>query len=217
MRRSPPFIVLEGLDGAGTTTQCGAIALALRAEGQSVFVTAEPSTGPIGVMVRQALARRLVLPESQGPMTSQTLALLFAADRLDHLAAQIEPAIDRGETVICDRYVLSSLAYQGPGVGLDWVTQLNRQARAPDLTLFLSVDVGTARVRRDARGGAEELFESDEIQRRTARWYAKAIEARRSVGDVIELIDGRQAREQVSEECLEMIRGLRTRRRKPSA
>src|SRR4051794_39709628 len=107
------FIVIEGLDGAGTTTQTERLATRLREEGHRVLTTREPSDGPVGMLLRQALTGRLTLPGAHAPLADETLALLFAADRTDHLASRVEPALGRGEVVLCDRYVLSSLAYQG--------------------------------------------------------------------------------------------------------
>src|SRR5713101_5144548 len=95
------FIVLEGIDGAGTTTQAQLLSAELRRDGHLVLTTREPSDGPVGTLIRQALTGRLSLPERAGPLSDETLALLFAADRLDHLQAQILPALQRGEVVIC--------------------------------------------------------------------------------------------------------------------
>jgi dTMP kinase len=205
------FIVLEGLDGAGTTTQCSAIARTFRGEGVPVDVTMEPSPGPIGTLIRQALTGRLGLPGSTGPLTPETLALLFAADRVDHLAAEIEPGLARGALVLSDRYLLSSLAYQGAQVGLDWVAQVNARARTPDLTLFLQVDPAVAASRRADRGGREELYEREDLQRRTAQWYRKAIARRRKAGERIEIIDGNAPADDVTAECVEAIRAVRRR------
>jgi len=203
------FIVVEGLDGAGTTTQCAALARALRAEGREVHVTNEPSAGPIGTLIRQALTGRLQLPGGEGPLTPQTLALLFAADRLDHLAAEIEPALRKGAVVLSDRYLLSSLAYQGAQVGMGWVAELNGRARRPDLTLFLDIDVATATARRRARGGREELYETDARQRRTARQYREAIALRRKAGERVVVVDGRLPISEITERCAALIRGRR--------
>ncbi len=200
------FIVVEGLDGAGTTTQCAALAEALLAHGRDVHVTSEPSTGPIGTLIRQALGGRLGLPHQQGPLTPQTMALLFAADRLDHLAADVAPALARGAVVLSDRYLLSSLAYQGAQVGMRWVSELNRAARAPDLTLFLEIDVATAAARRRRRGGRRELYERDDVQRRTARQYRQAIALRRRAGERIVVVDGAQPPQAVTAECLRHLR-----------
>lgn len=203
------FIVVEGLDGAGTTTQCAAIARALRAGGREVHVTNEPSGGPIGTLIRQALTGRLHLPGGEGPLTPQTLALLFAADRLDHLAAEIEPALRRGAVVLSDRYLLSSLAYQGAQVGMGWVAELNGRARRPDLTLFLEVGVATATARRRARGGREELYETDARQRRTARQYREAIALRRRAGERVVVVDGSLPIAEITERCVALMRGRR--------
>ncbi len=189
MRRGH-FIVLEGLDGAGTTTQAAELARVLRGRGHEVVVTAEPSTGPIGTLIRQGLTGRLGLPGHAGPLTPETFALLFAADRVDHLAAEIEPALARGAIVLSDRYLLSSLAYQGAQVGMPWVAEVNRHARTPDLTLFVTIDVATATKRRVRRGGRQELYEAEATQRRTARQYRKALALRRADGERIVEIDG---------------------------
>lgn len=206
------FIVLEGLDGAGTTTQCAAIARAFRAEDVPVHVTMEPSPGPIGSLIRQALTHRVGLPGG-APLTPEALALLFAADRVDHLAAEIEPHLAHGGLVLSDRYLLSSLAYQGAQVGLDWVAQVNARARASDLTLFLEVDAKVAASRRHGRGGREELYEKDHVQRRTATWYGKAIALRRRAGERIVVVDGNAPADEVTAACVAAIRAVRGRRR----
>ncbi len=183
------FIVVEGLDGAGTTTQTAALARVLRSAGHRVITTNEPTAGPIGTLIRQGLTRRLRLA-SGAPMTAETLALLFAADRVDHLANEIVPALDAGTHVISDRYLLSSLAYQGVDVGMPWVSDINRHARTPDITLFLSIDVKAATRRRASRGGRPDLFENTPMQLKTARQYAQAIALRRAAGERIIDIDG---------------------------
>ena len=201
------FIVLEGLDGSGTTTQVERLAEALRAEGHRLRVTREPSNGPIGTQIRLALSGRLGLPRQRGALTEDTLALLFAADRLDHLAAVVEPALQRGEIVLCDRYLLSSLAYQGSALPMEWVERINARARAPDLTVFLEIDAATAARRRASRGGEAELFEADERQARIARQYLEAIR-RRPRGERIVRIDGAQPVQAVTHAALGEIHAL---------
>ena len=200
------FIVLEGLDGAGTTSQAERISAALRREGRTVRVTREPSDGPVGVLLRQALTGRVGLPTQQ-PLTPETLALLFAADRMDHLAAIVAPALERGEIVLCDRYVLSSLAYQGASSPIGWVAELNGRARAADLTLFLEVKSATAARRRAARGGDAELFDDEAKQRRIARGYRDAIR-RYGRREKVVVIDGELGIEQVTELALARIQKL---------
>ncbi len=177
------FVVIEGLDGAGTTTQSAAIAKALRAKGKVVVTTREPSDGPIGKMIRQALTHELT-------MTPETLALMFAADRVDHVAREIEPALKRGAVVLSDRYLLSSLAYQGAQLPISWVAAINSEARVPDLTLFLEIDPDVGAKRRAVRGAARELYETKAIQKRTAKQYLAAIALRRKAGEKIVVIDG---------------------------
>lgn len=173
------FIVLEGVDGCGSTTAARGLGEVLQREGHEVLVTCEPSQGPVGLLIRAALEKRLQGASGARAFTPETLALLFAADRLDHLAAEVQPALGAGKVVICDRYVLSSLAYQSAtseqGAGaLPWLGQLNAQALTPDVTIVLRVSADTAAQRRAARGGPEELFERVELQRRLVEVYARA-------------------------------------------
>ncbi len=199
------FVAFEGIDGSGTTTQAALAATSLRQHGFTVLNTREPSDGPIGSLIRHALRGRLRLPGDVGPLTEQTLALMFAADRLDHLEAEILPALNDGAVVICDRYVLSSLAYQGATCPMDWVVQINSTAASPDLTIFLDVKLETAARRRAGRGGSQELFESDERQRRVIRQYAAAIR-RLEKRERILPIDGDRSADEVASEVLEAIR-----------
>lgn len=181
-RRFPGlFIVLEGIDGCGSTTQVKLLGEALRSRGAEVVLTCEPSSGPIGSLIRQALQRRLLAPDTGAPrqLDWTAMALLFAADRMDHLASTVIPALRAGSVVISDRYDLSSLAYQsvtahGGADPLPWIRTLNAHALRPDLTLVIDVPAEVAEERRRARGGVEELFEARELQARLATVYARA-------------------------------------------
>jgi dTMP kinase len=180
------FIVVEGIDGSGTTTVTERLVAHLRARGESVHATCEPSRGPVGALIRQVLSHRVVVPGAAGPRAPgwATMALLFASDRLDHLEAEILPHLHEGMTVVSDRYDLSSLAYQsatvppsGKGSGDDavtWIRALNQRARRPDLTLVLDVSARVAEERRGARGASRELYERSELQSRLVRAYAEA-------------------------------------------
>jgi len=201
------FVVLEGIDGSGTTTQAARLAASLRAAGHAVVSTREPSDGPLGVVLRQALTRRLV------GLSDQALALLFAADRLDHLASVVEPALAEGKVVVSDRYVLSSLAYQGMRLPLSWVETLNAAARPADLTLYLEVDPRTAARRRQGRGGAAELFDADEVQRAVARAYGRVVRKHARAQRVVR-VDGRAAPDEVAREILSRVRTVLPRRRR---
>jgi dTMP kinase len=173
------FVVVEGIDGAGTTTQVERYAAYLRGRGRAVHVTREPSTGPIGVFIREILAGRAVLPSSP---EGDLMALLFAADRLDHVRGEIEPELARGAVVLSDRYDLSSLAYQSVATSsrlpahelVAWIRSLNRFARRPDVTLVVDVSPEVAAQRRERRGAAEDLYEKVALQARLAKAYAHA-------------------------------------------
>lgn len=171
------FIVLEGLDGAGTTTQCELLARALRDGGQKVVTTREPSDGPLGTLLRQVLRGRLLLPD-HSPVTAETIALWFAADRLDHIAATVEPTLLQGGVVISDRYVHSSLAYQSVECGLDWVNSINQRARLADVTVFVDVPASICRQRIQARGLAVERFEQEGYLERVEAIWQQALSAR---------------------------------------
>jgi dTMP kinase len=162
---SGKLIVLEGIDGSGTTTQAARLGEWLTARGQQVLVTGEPSRGPVGALLRT------LLKEAHERVDHLTLAMLFAADRIDHLAREIVPALRSGRHVVCDRYVLSSLAYQSLTLERSTVARLNDSARPADLTLLLDVPVDVAEARRLARGGAHELVDARETQKRVAALY----------------------------------------------
>lgn len=174
------FVVFEGIDGAGTTTQAERYAGYLRNRKRMVRVTREPSGGPIGSLIRLVLTQRLSFPAANN---AETMALLFAADRLDHVEVDIAPHLRDGSVVISDRYDLSSLAYQsattlgGEAAAqqvVDWIRELNRHATRPDVTVVLDVSPEVAANRRRVRGGMEELFDDAGLQARLAKAYRGA-------------------------------------------
>lgn len=173
------FVVVEGIDGAGTTTQIERYAAYLRSINRQVHVTREPCTGPVGTFIRDVLTARqnlLSLP------SYDLMALMFAADRLDHVRGEVEPALREGAVVLSDRYDLSSLAYQSVASdsGLPaheivaWIRSLNRFARRPDVTLVVDVSPDVAAKRRQTRGLPEDLYEKEALQARLAKAYAHA-------------------------------------------
>ena len=194
------FIVFEGLDGAGTTTQAKMLAERLAAKGRTVYLAHQPSEGPVGLLVRQILAGRTATPQADGKLgvvDERVMALLFAADRLDHLGSQIEPRLARGEDVILDRYTLSSLAYQGASVSHEFIQAANRYARRPDLTLFLYVPVNVALDRVRQRGAKLERYETASQLQAIEREY------NRLVGTLAQVvsIDGTRPIHDVAEQC----------------
>lgn len=208
------FIVVEGIDGSGTTTQCALLAERFLARGLPVHTTREPSDGPIGVLIRQILTGRVVVPGRHGtrPPAWATMAALFTADRLDHLEAEIVPNLIDGVSVICDRYDHSSVAYQSVSSGhghkaAAWVVELNRQARRPDLTLVLNVDPEVAAGRRGNRSGSPELYEVDEMQVELAKFYSTIDEL--FPNDRIRYIDANRDIEHVAEAIWTEVAALR--------
>ncbi|MCY1042675.1 dTMP kinase [Corallococcus sp. bb12-1] len=182
------FLVVEGGDGAGKTTVARTLATELAARGLRVCLTEEPSPGPVGVFLRSLL--------TTGPLSAEAMALLFAADRAHHSEDVILPALRRAEVVVCSRYLLSSLAYQGPEVGIERVAYLNAGARKPDLLLFLEC---ASEVALGRAGAARVLdaFETPAVAARAAGGYAHALAYLEGVGQRVVRVDASQHPEQV--------------------
>jgi dTMP kinase len=134
MAKRGAFICIEGIDASGKTTQAKILVRKLRRKGIDAAYTTEPSRGKVGTFIRRYILDR----EKRVPTTLE--ALLFAADRVDHLENEVKPALEKGRIVVCDRYVYSSIAYQGAaGLNLDWIQCINQFALVPDLAVFLDV------------------------------------------------------------------------------
>ena len=209
-RRRPPgrLIALEGLDGSGKTTQAGRLADRLRQAGHRVTLTAEPTHGPIGRLIRQSIAATPDETPSLIP-DATTLALLFAADRRHHLATVIEPALKSGDWVVSDRYVLSSLAYQTLGRGLDlaWIAAINRFARPADLTIFLRLPVAECLPRLTARARQPDTFETASQLRHIDRNYRRGLRHLEDTGQRAISIDARAPIEQIAERVWSTVVG----------
>ncbi len=210
--RPGAFVVVEGIDGSGSTTQAQRLVAALERAGVPASFTCEPSNGNVGVLIREALAHRLRDPAG-APIALDwvTLALLFAADRADHVHRAVLPELERGRWVVSDRYDLSSLAYQSVTSGgaagvLPWIAALNSKVIRPDLTIIVDVSATTAARRRQARGADAELFEVPEIQERLAQVYrgAEALVP----GDRVVHVDGEQDIDRVASEIWAATLGL---------
>ncbi len=119
-------------------------------------------------------------------MSPETMALTFAADRSDHWHGEIAPALEAGRWVVCDRYLLSSFAYQSLNAPLDWVVTLNGFVGRPDVTFYLRVDPNTAATRRAERRGPTETFDDEGFQRQVSARYDEVVQ-RDDVGPVITL------------------------------
>lgn len=207
-RRRGRFLVLEGLDGAGTTTQAALLAARLAAMGRRVHLTSEPSRGPVGRLVRRAL-KGAVAGAGGKPFDQRALALLFAADRLDHVAGEVAPRLAAGADVVSDRYALSSLAYQSAATGdLGWVEALNREAPAPDLTIFLEVRPAVALRRRYAASAEREIYEVPAFQRRVAGAYRRGLRRLRARGERVAVVDGEADVDAVAEAVARAARAV---------
>lgn len=151
------FITIEGLDGAGKSTQIHFMKEFLEKRGLTVLLTREPGGTPIGEKIRD-----IILDKNHLEMASTTEALLYAASRAQHVAEVILPALDRGEIVLCDRFVDSSMVYQGRGrnLGYDTVKKINdfaTQGLEPDLTIFFDIHPEISLQRINTRGKGDRL------------------------------------------------------------
>ena len=194
------FITFEGIDGAGKSSHIDALADWLRGEGHSVVCTREPG----GTALAERL-RELVLHE---PMDALTEALLVFAARRDHLQQCIEPALARGDTVLCDRFTDASFAYQGGGRGLalstlDLLERWVQQGRSPDLTLWFVLPPAQAAERR-AAARAPDRFEQQDLgffERVHAVYAARAA----AEPERVVCIDATQARTAVGQRVLDAV------------
>ncbi|MDB5717445.1 MAG: thymidylate kinase [Sphingomonas bacterium] len=202
------FISLEGGEGVGKSTQLGRLAAALRARGHDVVETREPGGSP------GAEAIRALLLEGEGARwTAPAEALLFAAARADHVARTIRPALDAGRWVLCDRFLDSSLAYQGgaDGLGNEAIRALHRIGSGgllPDRTLVLEMEADTAAFREKARdGGQLDRFggRGSTYHDRVAAAFAALAEAEPAR---LRRVDASGTPEQVTERLLDALADL---------
>ncbi len=166
------FIVFEGTDGSGKSTQIKLLSKYLRGKGIACTLTHEPTDSPFGAVLRACLTGRIDADE-------RAIAAMFAADRLDHVTNAvngIEKQLSEGVSVLCDRFYFSSLAYNGGLVSAQWVAQLNApvmQSFRPDLTVFIDLTPEES-MKRVSRRGAAERYESLESLRRVREGYLSA-------------------------------------------
>jgi dTMP kinase len=191
------FVVFEGGDGSGTSTQLALLGekfAALRLKNPFFYPTFEPTDGVIGRLIRSAL-------KNTTPLKAETLARLFAADRNEHLFADggIVTRCRRGELVVCDRYVLSSLAYQGGECGPELPASLNLAFPAPELLLFFDIDPSVSEERIRSRPSAD-IYEHLEFQKKVREQYLSLPGGYRDAGVRVEIIDAAQSVEKVAEE-----------------
>ena len=190
---TPLFFVIEGLDGSGGTTQSRLLQEWLEASGYPSTLTQEPSNGPIGQFIRQALS----YSGTASSVGDNVFPYLFAADRRDHLDREILPTLEKGRHVVSDRYYHSSLAYQALSVGLPLVAELNAPFRAPDITFFLYLSPEVSFERVQLRGQPVERFETLDRLRSVSDAYQTVLAHCRSRGERIITIDATRSIEEI--------------------
>lgn len=161
------LIVLEGMDGSGTTTQSQFLTKELMARGFKVLESAEPTRSAIG----QEIRRLLSLPIEKEQNLLIALALCFAADRMQHIHETIAPGLLTHDFVILDRYILSSLVYQGLHLPTSFVKEINAYALKPDLTLILDLDPKLAHERLSSRVRAKDFYETPDLLKKLRSRY----------------------------------------------
>ncbi|KPV63923.1 MAG: putative thymidylate kinase [Candidatus Bathyarchaeota archaeon BA2] len=192
MKKRGVFICIEGLDTSGKTTHARRLVRNLRKRGFDAIYTTEPSRGKIGRFVRKHILQR------KKRVPSVVEALFFALDRVDHVEKRIKPALEEGKIVVSDRYVYSSLAYQGAaGLDLKWIEEINRLALPPNLAIYIDVppEVVVERIKRK-----KSVMERLETQRRVREVYMKFVENGRLVP-----VNGNRTKDEVAKDILAVV------------
>ncbi len=192
MKKKGVFICIEGLDGSGKTTHAHRLVRKLQEMGFDAVYTTEPSQGEFGRFIRASVL------QGKKRLPRIVEAFLFAIDRVDHLEKEVKPALREGKIVVSDRYVYSSLAYQGAaGLDLKWIEEINRIAIPPDLAIYIDVppEVVVKRIRRK-----KSVMERLETQRRVREVYMKFVEN----GKLVPL-DGDRKKGEVEKTILKMV------------
>lgn len=203
------FIVFEGIDGSGKSTALKSASSALSENGIIIAVTREPTDGMIGSMIHSFMTGA---PGFE--FDERVIAALFAADRLDHILRPdgIIALLNSGSTVLCDRFWLSSLAYQSGAYGMLNIADLNRgisEIIKPDLTLYYMVSAETALSRIDSRGEKKEYYERRDRLERTLSAYSEAIELRKNEDNIIIIDGGKTEKEVASDTIYEIMKIIR--------
>ncbi len=195
MKGKGVFICVEGLDGCGKTTQTKLLVERLEKKGYDAIYTAEPSRGKIGKFIKKYCLH------GETRVSSIVEALLFAADRFEHVEKEVIPALNEGKLVVSDRYVYSSLAYQGAaGLDLKWIKKINEHAIRPTLALFVDVEPETVIQRLKPR---KSVMEDLGTQRKVREVYMKFVEK----GELVK-IDGNNPKQEVADDILTVVLGF---------
>jgi len=191
------FIALEGIDGSGTTTQSKLLTDKLKALDFEVILTAEPSDGSIGKVIRDVLKGNIKTP-------ADALALLFAADRVEHYDNLIRPTLEKGSWVVSDRYLMSSIVYQSINSDSDWVRFINNRVSVPDINILLDLSVDEALSRLEKRGNSPEIFEKKGTMEQLRRLYLEV--AKDTAAGPVKIIDATPPLEDVHRNISDFLR-----------
>ena len=190
--RKGMLICIEGIDASGKTTQAKLLVKNLNERGYEAVYTSEPTKGFFGQILRQ----KILYGNERVPAVVE--ALFFALDRLEHVEKEIKPALEKEKIVVSDRYLYSSIAYQG-AAGLDpaWIEEINRWAIKPDLAIYLDVpaEVVIKRLKRK-----RSVMETLENQRRVRKVYLRLVKE-----GMLLLVDGNRPIEEIEREILEIV------------
>lgn len=191
------FIAFEGIDGSGKSTVMKRIA---SMSGGKFFFTAEPTEGFVGKLLREAL-------RGEKTMDEKTMAYLFSADRAEHIYGKggILERLSEGKTVLSDRYLFSSLAYQGEMAGRKLARKLNEDFPLPEALVFFRVDVKTALSRLALSGAAFELYEKENALRGVASAYEEEIKTYENAGGMVKRVDASKSAAEVTDEVLAFL------------
>ncbi len=198
MNKTGKFIVIEGIDGSGKSTQTKILHQRFCNAGITPILTREPTDGAIGKLIRQILS-------GGQPMDQRAIANLFAADRTDHLTNPengVKLFIDQGQTVICDRYYFSSYAYHSQYMDMDWVFSINQcnvDILKPDLTIFIDVPPNICVERICASRNTLDIYENTEFLTRVREGYFKAFERCAKTENIV-VLDGNRPSEVLQED-----------------
>jgi dTMP kinase len=195
------FIVFEGIDGSGKDTHINSLSEALRERGYRVLKTSEPSRDKVGAFLRRYQSR------SSKRLSAETEALLYSADRYEHVRNVIGPALRRGQIVLSNRYFYSTLAYQGAiGADLDWIREMNRFAPEPDMAILLDIlpEFSLQRLKR-----RKTVFERVENLRKVRDIYIRLVKG----GELVR-VDADRPKKAVQAELLDLVQGLLESREK---
>ena len=190
------FIALEGIDGSGKSTQIGRLTQRLAGQGVTCRATREPTGRPVGALIRQALT-------GQTPLDPRVIAALYAADRIDHLVNGEDgllALVERGITVVTDRYYFSSYAYHSVDMDMDWVIGANSVSAGllrPTLTVFLDVPVELAMERIRRGRDRVELFEKEDRLQKTRSLYFEAFRRLKNE-ETVAVVDGSGPEDEVA-------------------